>query len=63
MEYYLGNGSKKPKLADYNKKFGVMGSLYYTADNLKYIQKINDKKQFKENDKKAREKISTFTRW
>lgn len=51
--YYLGNGNKRPKLADYKKKFGWNGGMYYICDKLKYEQKFRERKQFQETNKKA----------
>lgn len=52
-DYYLGNGNKRPKLADYNKEFGWNGHLYYTIDKLKYDKKVRERKELKETNKKA----------
>lgn len=54
-EYYLGNGNKRPKLADYKKEFGWNGGMYYTIDKLRYEQKVRERKQLKEINKKASE--------
>lgn len=54
-DYYIGNGSKRPKLQDYNKKYGWQGHTFYTMDKLKYEQKQRDYKTYKENQKKASE--------
>lgn len=57
-DYYLGNGNKRPKLADYKKEFGWNGGMYYTIDKLRYEQKVRDRKQLKETNKKASEYAS-----
>lgn len=54
-EFYLGNGSKRPKESDYRKKWGWQGGLMYICDKLKYEQKQQALKQFKQNQKKASE--------
>ena len=54
-DYYLGNGNKRPKLADYKREFGWNGGMYYTIDKLRYEQKVRDRKQLKETNKKASE--------
>lgn len=52
-DYYLGNGSKRPKLADYKKEFGWNGQMFYTIDKLKYDKKVQERKELKETNKKA----------
>lgn len=53
--YYLGNGNKRPRLADYKREFGWNGHTFYTLDLLKYEQKREAYKTYKENQKKASE--------
>lgn len=53
--YYLGNGNKRPKLADYYKEFGWEGQVYYTIDKINYNKKVQERKRFKETNKKASE--------
>ena len=57
-EYYLGNGSRRPRLADYRKEFGFYGHTYYTMDLLRYEQKQAELKRLKEVNKKASEYAS-----
>lgn len=51
--FYLGNGSKRPKKADYMKEFGWNGGMYYTIDKLNYEKKARALKETKETNKKA----------
>lgn len=52
-EYYLGNGTKRPKRSDYMKEFGWNGDMFYTIDKIKYDKKIKERKELKETNKKA----------
>ena len=52
-DFYLGNGSKKPRLKDYLDKWGFRGQMIYTLDKIKYEQRQADWKRYKENQKKA----------
>lgn len=44
-DYYLGNGNKRPKLADYQKEFGWCGHMYYTLDKIKYDTRVYERKK------------------
>ena len=54
-DFYLGNGNKRPKLADYKKEFGWNGEMFYTIDKLRYEKKVEEYKKLKETNKKASE--------
>ena len=53
MDFYLGNGSKRPKLEDYRREFGINGQMIYTLDKIRYEQKQYELKRTKEVNKKA----------
>lgn len=55
MAYYLGNGSRMPKRADYMKEFGWSGDMYYTLDKLNYQKALAARKEAKENNRRAAE--------
>ena len=53
--FYLGNGSKRPKLQDYINKWGWQGRTIYTLDKINYDKKQQELKRYKETQKKASE--------
>ena len=59
-DFYLGNGSKRPKLEDYKKEFGWSGQMYYTIDKIRYEDKQRELKRLKEVNKKASEYCSNL---
>lgn len=59
-EYFLGNGNKRPKRSDYMEAFGWNGGMYYTIDKLRYENKVQARKELKENNKKASKYASTL---
>jgi len=52
-DFYLGNGSKRPKRQDYIDKWGWQGQTIYTLDKIRYEQKQQELKRYKETQKKA----------
>lgn len=60
-DFYLGNGSKRPKLADYRREFGINGQMIYTLDKIRYEKKQQEVKQLKETNKKASKYASSLS--
>ena len=60
-DYFLGSGNKKPKRADYMREFGWQGDMFYRLDAIKYSQKQQAKKEYKENLKKQAEHFKNST--
>ena len=60
-DYYLGNGSKRPKKQDYLNTFGWYGSTLYTLDKIKYEKKQDEKRKLKETNKKASQHFKNST--
>lgn len=52
-DYYLGNGSKRPKRQDYIERWGWQGHTIYTLDKIRYEKKQQELKQYRENQKKS----------
>lgn len=59
-DFYLGNGSKRPKRDDYRKEFGINAEVFYRLDKIKYEQKQDSIKSLKETNKKASKYASSL---
>ena len=51
-DYYLGNGTKKPKLSDYRKVFGINAQMFYLVDKIRYETKREERKRYEETQKR-----------
>ena len=52
-DFYLGNGTRKPRLEDYRREFGIDGQMIYTLDKIRYEQNRRQLKETRETNKKA----------
>ena len=59
-DYYLGNGTKKPKLSDYRKVFGINAQMFYLVDKIRYETKREERKRYEETQRKAAEYAATL---
>ena len=59
-DFYLGNGTRKPRLEDYRREFGIDGQMIYTLDKIRYEQKRRQLKETIETNKKASKYIDSL---